>query len=81
MGKRGPAKTPAKLRVLRGNPSKQKHDKVDEQTEIDAEKITKDVEPPVKLLKAAREKWDRITKNLEAVGLLTVMDMDSLARY
>lgn len=76
MGK-GRKPTPTKLRVVRGNPSKRPI----EENEVDAAPIERDVEPPVQLIKAAREKWDRITKNLEAVGLLTVMDMDVLARY
>lgn len=77
MPKPGRKTTPTKLRVVRGNPSKREL----AENEVEPEQIAEAAEPIIKLNKKEREKWDRITGNLQAVGLLTVMDMDMLGRY
>ena len=80
MGSRGPAKKPVKIVRLQGNPGKRDHDRVNS-PDVEAEPIKSDMEPPITLFPEERDKWDRITYNLEQLGLLTVLDMDALARY
>jgi len=69
-------KVPTKLRVLRGNPSNRPLPE-----DVDPEVVQRKTKPPIKMNNSERAKWDRITTNLESVGLLTVMDVDMLARY
>lgn len=71
---RGRKPTPAKLKILRGNPGRRP--------------IKKEPEPkagipeaPAHLSKAAREEWDRLTAELHACGLLSVCDRGELAAY
>lgn len=76
MGRRGPAPTPTKLRLLKGNPGKRT--------------IRKDepAPPPVAagsapsyLAGLALEEWNRVEPELRKLGLLTVVDVPMLAAY
>jgi P27 family predicted phage terminase small subunit len=74
MGKRGPAPTPTKLRVLRGNPGRRP--------------IPEGPEPepglpvqPEGMSDAARAIWDRIIRDYGSTGVLTGVDTDALRVY
>lgn len=74
MGKRGPAPTPAKLRVLRGNPGRRP--------------IPDAPEPaaglpiqPAGMSDQARAIWDRIIRDYGETGVLTGVDGDALRVY
>jgi phage terminase small subunit len=70
---RGRKPVPSALKLLRGNPGRRK--------------AVREVEPPVGaeapawLPADARAHWDRIAPGLVGVGLLTILDADSLAIY
>lgn len=81
MGKRGPAKTPTKLAVLRG----ERKDRINTNEPVPPEG---EVSTPEDLSDDARAVWDRLAPSLIAVGVLTVWDVDAfricceaLARY
>src|SRR5689334_14457240 len=74
MGKRGPAPTPTKLRVLRGNPGRRP--------------IPKSPEPtpglplqPAGMSDAAKAVWDRIMRDYGKTGVLTGVDTDAVRVY
>jgi len=73
VGRRGPAPEPTQLRLLKGNPSK---------TPVDSEEPKpRPIAPscPRWLSKDARREWRRLVKELEPLGLLTVIDGMALA--
>ena len=75
MGRRGPAPKPTRLRIIEGNPSRRplNHD----------EPKPKPIAPkcPAWLDKEAKREWKRVAPELEALGLLTVVDGATLAGY
>jgi P27 family predicted phage terminase small subunit len=74
VGRRGPAPTPTKLKLLRGNPGHRK---------IEPEPLPLD-EPIVKppwLSELAAEEWDRVIGHLEAMQTVTAADTTALAVY
>jgi P27 family predicted phage terminase small subunit len=75
MGKRGPRKQPTKLRILRGNPSKEAVP--DREPEPAANAIV----APAWLAGEALEKWHGLVPQLLACGVLTNVDTEALARY
>lgn len=75
MGKRGPRKQPTKLRLLRGDPSKEgKH--ADEPVPP-AGAVT----PPEWVTGKALDKWNEVVPQLEAMGLITPADTEAIGRY
>lgn len=75
MGKRGPRKQPTKLRLLRGDPSKEgKH--ADEPIPP-AGAVT----PPDWVKGKALDKWNEVVPKLEAMGIMSTADVDAMARY
>lgn len=75
MGKRGPRKQPTKLRLLRGDPSK-------EGTPAgEPEPLPGDLSPPPHVQGIALDKWNEVAPKLAAIGLLTPNDLETLARY
>lgn len=75
MGKRGPAKTPTKLTILRGNPGKRPINKNEPKYEDDGVRCPSWLDP------IARKEWKRIVPSLKKNGLLTNVDVSELARY
>ncbi len=73
MGRRGPVPEPNVLKVLKGNPGKRPLN--------DAEPKPQPVAPkcPRWLSKDAKREWRRLVKELEPLGLLTVIDGMALA--
>jgi P27 family predicted phage terminase small subunit len=77
MGRRGPPKKPTALKVLQGIPGgKSKLVKNEPQP-----KKVKQAAPPYQLNERELKIWQEITPQLEAVGLLTGIDLQALARY
>jgi len=75
MGKRGPRKQPTALRLLRGDPSKEgKH--ADEPVPPAGAVVA-----PEWVTGKAREKWDEVVPQLEAMGLITTADTEAIGRY
>jgi len=75
MGKRGPRKQPTKLRLLRGDPSKEGQnagEPVPPSGPLDA---------PAHVTGAALEKWREVAPQLQAMRILTTADRETLARY
>lgn len=74
MGRRGPTPKPDKLKALEGNPGKRRLN-------------LKRKEPgglptcPSELSPQAKNEWKRVSKELHAVGLLSVVDRAALAVY
>lgn len=75
MGARGPAKTPTKLQILRGNPGKRSINKNEPQPRV----ITPDM--PADMDAGAQAEWKRLAPELERLGLLTLVDQTFLAAY
>lgn len=73
MGKRGPAKTPTKLAVLRG----ERKDRLNFDEPLPDEDAP--IVPPDTLSEQARIYWDRYAPDLMRVGVLTAWDVDSFA--
>jgi P27 family predicted phage terminase small subunit len=73
MGKRGPAPTPTKLRVLRGNPGRRPIPDSPEPTGLPVQSEG--------MSDAARAVWDRIIRDYGATGVLTGVDADALRVY
>lgn len=76
-GQRGPKGLPANVHMLQGNRSKK-----------NMADLLNEVRPPVSiptppehLLDEAKAEWDRITAQLEPLGLVTEIDMAVLAAY
>lgn len=75
MGKRGPRKQPTKLRLLRGDPSKEGRN-ADEPIPPAGP-----LDPPSHVTGAALEKWNEVAPQLQAMRILTTADRETLARY
>ena len=75
MGRRGPAPTPTKLKILRGNPGKRKLN------DREPQPATGEPSMPTWLPAEARAEWRRVVPELQAIGLLSVVDRAMLATY
>ena len=75
MGRRGPAPKPTALKMLEGNPGKQKLNKAEPKPPIPPS-LPK---PPTRLLKEAKEEWKRLTPALHSMGILTHIDLSAFA--
>ena len=75
MGKRGPPKTPTKLKILRGNPGGKKLNAAE--PEPPADKIV----PPPWLAGASLDRWNEIVPMLVQLGVMTNADIGTIARY
>ncbi len=75
MGRRGPAPTPTKLRMLRGE-SRPSRLPQGEPVPRDAPPV-----PPRWLTAEARAVWDRVTAELGAMGMCHAADTDALVVY
>lgn len=75
MGARGPAPKPTQLKILAGNPGHQKLNTNEPKPRPIAPKC------PSWLDREAKREWRRVAPELEALGLLTLVDMAALAGY
>ena len=78
MARRGRSPEPTKLKILRGNPSKQnlkKRQRQEPQPELSA------LDAPPSLSEVALAVWKRKAPALARCGILTVSDRDALERY
>ena len=75
MGKPGRKPIPTKLKLLKGNPGKQKLNKREPQPKLGIPA------KPKWLLPAAAKEWDLVVPTLEQLGLLAVVDGPCLAGY
>lgn len=73
MGRRGPAPTPTKLKLLRGNPGRRPIRPEPEPTGLPA--------IPVGTSPKARRVWRRLIHDYAATGVLTGVDADALRVY
>ncbi len=75
MGKRGPAPKPTALKLLEGNPGKQKLNKNEPMPNVP------DVvpRPPSRLMPEAKKEWKRLAPAMVALGLLTEVDTSAFA--
>ena len=75
MGKRGPAPSPAKLKVLRGEtrPSRVNYAEPEPRPGLP--------EKPLDLIEGAGAVWDRVVRELGHTGVITAVDTDSLRAY
>ena len=77
MGKRGPARTPAPLKELRGDPGKRGI-----QAEVQPQPaLASDMECPEKLQGEARAEWYRLIAGLKKSKLFTAVDRAALIAY
>lgn len=76
MGARGPAKKPAELEELHGNPG---HRKINKKVQFD--KSEEVPSPPPFLDKIAKKEWKRLAPKIFKVGLLTDGDLMTFAAY
>lgn len=74
MGQRGPAKTPTKLAVLRG----ERKDRINTN---EPQPNIGDVVPPAWLQGDALDVWHELAADLKAKGVLTSWDVEAYARY
>ncbi len=75
MGLRGPAPKPTALKLLEGNPGKQKLNKNEPMPKV-PDVIPK---PPKRLLPEAKKEWKRLAPAMVALGLLTEVDTSAVA--
>ncbi len=75
MGLRGPAPKPTALKVLEGNPGKQKLNA--QEPMPSAPQVTP--KPPKRLLPEAKKEWKRLAEPMVALGLLTEVDTSAFA--
>ncbi|MBE5775504.1 MAG: phage terminase small subunit P27 family [Clostridiales bacterium] len=76
MGKRGPAPKPTALKILEGNPGKQKLN-ANEPKPPKADSI----KPPSWLMPDAKKEWKRLAPSLESMGVLTTADLKAFEGY
>lgn len=76
MGKRGPAPKPTALKIIEGNPGKQKLDGTGEPKPRTAKKAPS---PPKRLLDEAKKEWKRLAPALINLGVLTEVDWSAFA--
>lgn len=72
---RGRRPKPSRLKLLTGNPGKRPLNPDEPQPEVVIP------ECPLELGSVARREWDRLSKELAALGLLTNLDRSALAAY
>ena len=75
MGARGPARIPTEIKILRGNPGRQKLDI------REPKPIPKAPPCPKWLDRRARKEWFKLAPALERLRLLTEVDGNTLAAY
>lgn len=75
MGRRGPVPKPTALKILEGNPGKQKLNKSEPKPPVPPT-LPK---PPARLLKEAKEEWKRLVPALHSMGVLTQIDLSAFA--
>ena len=75
MEPRGPAPKPTALKLLEGNPGKQKLNKNEPMPKV-PDVIPK---PPKRLLPEAKKEWKRLAPAMVALGLLTEVDTSAFA--
>ena len=75
MATRGRKPTPTALKVLEGNPGKRKLNENEPRPEKKAPSCPKWLEPE------AKKEWRRLAKKMEALGILTEVDMAAFAGY
>lgn len=75
MAVRGRKPTPTALKVLEGNPGKRKLNDREPKPEKKAPACPKWLEPE------AKKEWRRLAKKMEALGILTEVDMAAFAGY
>ena len=75
MGKRGPRKQPTRLRLLRGDPSKEGKHANEPVPPAGA------VTPPEWITGKSLDKWNEVVPKLEAMGLITPADTEAIGRY
>src|SRR4051812_25254265 len=78
MGSRGPASKPAEVHALFGDPSKLGAEKLHQ---LSKRAEVKAASAPSFLGDRARAEWRRISRELEKVGLVTLLDTATLAVY
>ena len=77
----GRNKKPIDLHLANGNPSHLTKAEIEERQAQELEVPFTDVEPPSYLDKAQKKKFREIAKMLLALGIMTELDVDCLARY
>ena len=77
MGKRGPPPEPSILKYIRGNPSKESLNSSEPTPDL----ITPDIDAPAWLEGVALQKWQTTVPVLAAMRVLTIADVEPLARY
>ena len=75
MARRGPAPKPTRLKALAGNPGKRPLNRHEPQPKAGLPRC------PTQLSEEAKREWKRISKELERLGLLTVLDRAALSAY
>ena len=77
----GRNKKPIDLHLANGNPSHLTKAEIEERQAQELEVPFTDVEPPSYLNKSQKKKFRDIAKMLLAIGIMTELDVDCLARY
>jgi P27 family predicted phage terminase small subunit len=75
MGRRGPKPIPTELKILRGNPGKQKLNADEPQPPTDG------ITMPPHLGEVAAARWHELLPMLQATRVMTRADVEALARY
>ena len=73
---RGPKPKPSALKLIQGNPGKRKINKSEPQP-----KPVRRPRPPIDLDEDAKKEWGRVVRELEALGLLSKLDLPVLSAY
>lgn len=77
MGRRGPPRTPTKLKLLRGCPSGKRNLPKGEPLP----ELVHGAVPPSGMTEAGKAIWAELTPKLEALGLFSVLDSNPFRRY
>jgi P27 family predicted phage terminase small subunit len=77
MGVRGPAPLPATLHLLHGNPAKKSPGALRDAIQVEV----RIPEPPAILSEVALKEWERITPQLERLGLISDLYLAACAAY
>lgn len=75
MGRRGPKPEPTIIKLAKGNPGKRRINKAEPKPSTDG------IEPPEYLAGKSLEKWHAIIPQLRDMGVMTVSDVETIARY
>ena len=73
---RGPKPKPSALKLIQGNQGKRKINKSEPQP-----KPVRRPRPPIDLDEDAKKEWGRVVRELEALGLLSKLDLPVLSAY